>query len=314
MRFETIANGVRVFAPAKVNLYLEVLGLRPDRFHEVETVIQAISLFDEIEFHLEDAPGIRLHVLDPDGGASALGAGEDNLVVRAARMLEPHRPVDAGRAVGLGIVLTKRIPMGAGLGGGSSDAAATLLALNRLWGTHRSLAELQTLAGALGSDVPFFCAGGAALCFGRGEKVRELAEPVRPWAPRLVLVYPEMHIPTPLIYKELDRLDGLSVGLTSPGRLTNMPPELIWFGFDSGEFYFNRLESVVRRVFPGIEGFFSEMAREPFHAVLLSGSGSALYGVCRQPADAELIAERLRGRISARVFVVDPVHRWAAPV
>ena len=149
-------------APAKVNLYLQVLRRRPDGYHEIQTVMQTVSLCDEISFQTRDDGRILLHCSEPE-----LSAGDDNLVVRAAKALKES----CGVEVGVEAHLTKRIPIGAGLGGGSSDCAAALLALRRLWRLEMDDVELGKVAAQLGSDVPFFLRWGTALCRGRGEKV-----------------------------------------------------------------------------------------------------------------------------------------------
>ena len=162
----------RLSAPAKVNLTFEALGRRADGYHEVRTVLHAISLADEIAFAPADE--LSLAVEPPEAGArasaAAAPAGEDNLVLRAARLLRREAGVKAGMA----LRLRKRIPVAAGLGGGSSDAAATLRGLRRLWGLDLDADALRELAAQLGSDVPFFVTGGAALAEGRGERLTPL--------------------------------------------------------------------------------------------------------------------------------------------
>src|SRR5262245_18066788 len=172
---------VHLRAPAKVNLYLQVLGRRADGFHELVTVLHAIDLCDELSLQRRQrrrdiaggAPDVALHV---EGDAPA---GESNLAHRAARALLAES--GAAGDVGLDIRLRKRIPAGGGLGGGSSDAAAVLSGLNALLGRPCSHETLMSLAAQLGSDVAFFLHGGTALCTGRGEIVRPL-QPPRPQA------------------------------------------------------------------------------------------------------------------------------------
>lgn len=161
---------IRLLAPAKVNLTFEALGRRADGYHEVRTVMQAISLADEIAF--APAPELSLTI---EHGAPAFAAppGEDNLVMRAARLLQR----EAGAAQGAAILLRKRVPAAAGLGGGAGDAAAALLGLRRLWGLDLDADALRELAARLGSDVPFFLSGGTALAEGRGERLTPLPTP-----------------------------------------------------------------------------------------------------------------------------------------
>ena len=157
---------LRLLAPAKVNLTFEVLGRRADGYHEVRTILQSLSLADELTF--EESDSLTLTV-EPEGAAPI----EENLVVAAAHLLQRESGVSAGAAVHL----VKRIPTAGGLGGGSSDAATALLGLRRLWGLDLDAEALRGLAAQLGSDVPFFVSGGTALGEGRGERLTPLPTP-----------------------------------------------------------------------------------------------------------------------------------------
>ena len=190
---------ITVTAPAKVNLHLEVLGLRTDGFHELAMVMQSIDLCDRLsvsntadgQFHFScDAPELSI--------------ADDNLVIRAARLLRARSGFDE---LGASIHLEKRIPIGAGLAGGSSDGAATLVALNALWGLGQSKRELETLAAELGSDMPFCIAGGTQLCFGRGETLEPLPAPADPLAVLLVKD-PTVSVSTPLAYRRCREIRG----------------------------------------------------------------------------------------------------------
>jgi 4-diphosphocytidyl-2-C-methyl-D-erythritol kinase len=305
-------GGVRVRASAKINLYLEVLGIRPDRFHEIDTIMEEVSLHDEIEIRpLEGAAagGPRLLIRGPDGGPSPLAPSADNLVLRAARLLAKASGLPAYRSAALEIVLTKRIPIGAGLGGGSSDAAGTLLGLSRFWGLAGGRESLHRLAAELGSDVAFFLRGGTARCRGRGEIIEPLP-PDPPDAPRhYVLVSPGIEVSTSLIYSELDRVANWNPALTATSLLDTMSPESIWKALRKGDLFCNRLEPIACKAFPEIECCLNELRQEPFRAVLMSGSGSTVYGVCGSRGEAEEIAARLRKRLRNRfremVFVVE---------
>src|SRR5262249_2823120 len=183
--------GLRVWAPAKVNLFLEVLGKRADGYHEIATLMVAVSLYDTLEFKEESSPPVHLQCDRPD-----LSTGPDNLIYRAAELLRQR----TGCPRGARIRLRKRIPMAAGLAGGSSDAAATLCGLNALWQLGRSNAELAVLGAELGSDVPFFFATPAAWCTGRGEQVT----PVKLGRPfHLVVASPGVGLATADVYRGL---------------------------------------------------------------------------------------------------------------
>ena len=183
---------LKYLAPAKINLVLEVLGRRVDDFHEIRSLVQTISLCDVISFQLADE--VSLECSEPSLQTS------DNLVIKAAELL---REV-SGCQKGARIKLEKKIPWGAGLGGGSSDAAATLLALSRLWELKLKTSELVELAARLGSDVPFFIHGGAALIEGRGENVTPLPASAPRWFVLLNPPLPKMANKTQQLYSRLD--------------------------------------------------------------------------------------------------------------
>src|SRR5262245_62048232 len=190
MRLLSFADSVVAWAPAKVNLFLEILSKRADGFHDLATLMVAVNLFDTLVFR--SAPeGIALTSNRPD-----LSSGPDNLIVKAAALLQKR----SGRNLGTAIRLVKRIPMQAGLGGGSSDAAATLLALNRLWDLELTREDMADLGAQLGSDVPFFVLADTAWCTGRGEIVDPL-----PVGARLhfVLVCPPFGCSTAEVYRGL---------------------------------------------------------------------------------------------------------------
>jgi len=182
---------LRVTAPAKVNLHLEVLGLRGDDFHELAMVIQSIDLLDTLLFSSADDGQLNLATDIPD-----LSSGPDNLVLRAAEQLRHHVGTPS---LGATIELRKRIPIRAGLAGGSSNAAAALMGLNRLWRLDLPLRDLLELSTALGSDVPFCLKGGRQLCFGRGERLEVAPLPATSQA-LLLVKDPSLTVSTPWAY------------------------------------------------------------------------------------------------------------------
>ena len=187
---------VCVSAPAKINLHLEVLGLRGDGFHELAMVMQSIDLADQLD--CENSADGRLTLSCDQPG---LSCGDDNLILRAARLL---RERSGFAELGARMHLQKRIPIGAGLAGGSSDGAAALVALNTLWGLGQSVAQLEALAADLGSDMPFCVAGGTQLCFGRGERLEALPAVTAPMGVLLVKD-PSISVSTPWAYGECKR-------------------------------------------------------------------------------------------------------------
>ena len=251
---------LRVRSFAKINLALAVLGKRPDGFHEIRTVFQSIDLHDELEFH--ESAGLQLECESlPDLPA------EQNLAWKAAEALSRH----AGSSRGVRILLKKNIPPGAGLGGGSSNAAAALLGLCRLWNLEVPRLELTSLAAGLGSDVPFFLEGGTALGIGRGEEIYPL--PPTASAP-LIVVYPGVHVSTAEAYR------SLNLRLTSReathkiqslcGRLSD--------GLDFLAGIFNDFETSILPAYPAILEAKNFLIHRGAAAAMLSGSGSSVFG------------------------------------
>jgi 4-diphosphocytidyl-2-C-methyl-D-erythritol kinase len=280
-----VTRRARVRALAKVNLGLKVLDKRPDGFHELRTVFQTISLGDALE--LEFTPSRRTTI-------EAVPEIPDNLVVRAA-----HAAFDAMRKTGrLTLRLTKKIPMGGGLGGGSSDAAAVLLALPVLAGCRLPVETLLSLGAELGSDVPFFLFGGAAVALGRGTELYPLPDaPARAG----LLVTPGVHVATPEAYKALRR------GLTSGDNLNyiNSFQAFVW---DTGggqsksgnrPVFENDFESVVFDLYPRLKSIKRELLRLGATSATMSGSGSALFGFF----DSRLKLEAARVRFGAESAV-----------
>jgi 4-diphosphocytidyl-2-C-methyl-D-erythritol kinase len=301
MRWERTKDGLKVWAPAKLNLYLEIGPKRPDGFHEIDSIFQAIALYDELEFEKTSDGQLSLE-------EAGIAAAEKNLVFRAARQLKEllleRRLVPPGTLLGARVRLKKRIPEGAGLGGGSSDAAATLLALSSLWGVRLSAGDLLSVSLSLGSDVPFFLVGGTARCRGRGEKVESWAGPFAGKAFHYVLVYPRVKVSTQWAYNLLDGSRRPEFALTGPSPLDSMPAETIRDQLSCGQLFFNRFEETLYPALPDLEKLHANMRREPFLRVLLTGSGSTLYGLCRDEEEASEIASRLRARVAGEVFSV----------
>ena len=280
---------VRLSAPAKINLGLEVLGCRPDGFHALATVYQEIGMADELEFR----PDADLR-LEAEGDPTP--PGEENLVVRAARALAAA----AGIAPRATIRLTKRIPSRAGLGGGSSDAATTLLGLDRLWGTAVGAARLREIAARLGSDVPFFLTGGTAFGHRRGECVHRL-----PPVPELglVLIAPYAGLSTPEVFR------AGAFALTPP-RNCNIMRRFAHYqrtGDGLSELVHNDLQVPAERLLPEIQDWRYRLQGLGATCAALSGSGSAVFGLFPTVEIATRAAGSLRGQ--ARVFATAVVRR-----
>ena len=257
------------FAPAKVNLSLRVFRRREDGFHEIESLLCPLSLFDTLEFaHREED---SLEFLCDD---TTLPTGDDNLVVRAAKLFCESCGVEPR----LRIQLTKRIPHGAGLGGGSSDAAATLIGLNRLFETQLSREALSAMAADLGSDVPFFIYQSAAIIRGRGERVDPVAFPHE--LP-LFLIKPPFGVPTPWAYKHW-----------------RDSREVSGVRYDAQEFPWGALVNDLER--PVFEKylFLADLkswllAQAEVAGALMSGSGATIFAVLHDKSGAESLAPRV---------------------
>jgi 4-diphosphocytidyl-2-C-methyl-D-erythritol kinase len=269
---------VLVRAPAKVNLFLEVLGRRADGYHELATLMTAVSLYDTLRLRDDPSGEVRLHCDRPD-----LSVGPANLVSRAAELLRRR----AGRNLGVDIRLWKRIPMQAGLGGGSSDAAATLAGLNALWRLGLTGAELAGLGADLGSDVPFFFAAPAAWCTGRGEKV-ESAALGRPLD--FVLVSPSVGLSTAEVF------GSVAVPAESPRPLSGDDARRAAESGDVEELgrrLHNRLQAPAERLQPEVAEWRERLAALGPAGCLMTGSGTSVFALCRSPEEALRVARGL---------------------
>lgn len=274
---------VSLLAPAKVNLHLEVLRLRHDGYHDIETILQAVSLFDGVEMELAEPWTGREPVIDLDVDPVDAAPGDrTNLAWRAAELFCER----TGRSGHLRIRLRKEIPSEAGLGGGSSDAAAVLVGCDRLFGTGLPAAELEAMAAVIGSDVPFFIRGGTQLGRGRGTKLTPLS-PLRTGG--FLLVKPELSLSTASVYEHLN------LGLTTRAPKVNIRntealiarfPKGSWFGH-------NRLEDVVLPSHPELQRLLMEL-RQKADVAMLAGSGAAVFAVFDDERGPAQMAERFR--------------------
>ncbi len=269
---------MQLLAPAKINLSFEIKGPRSDGYHEIETLMAPVSLADRLTFQRREDGEIRFSCDDP-----SLPAGSDNLVVRAANLFREATGITSGIAIGL----EKRIPHGAGLGGGSSDAASTLLGLREIFGARLEQGDLLRLAARIGSDVPFFIVQSAAICRGRGEVVSPISLAS---SPRVLLLKPDFGVPTPWAYgrwKESRELPGVD--------------------YSAQEFrdvrYVNDLERPVFEKFVLLAHLKQWLGRQPEVVVaLMSGSGSTVFAILREGAEGEGLAARARDEIDGTLW------------
>ena len=281
---------LRVRSFAKINLALSVLGRRTDGYHDIQTIFQSIDLYDELEF--QSAAQLDLRCSDLPGILK-----EDNLVWKAAISLTSA----VGESPGASIILKKKIPAGAGLGGGSSNAAATLLGLRRFWGIEISESDLFSLAAGLGSDVPFFLSGGTALGIGRGEKISQL--PDVPTG-HLVVIFPGIHVSTAEAYR------SLNLGLTSSTedhRIQHFCGQVISGTYSPTEI-FNDFEVSILPAHPPVLEAKDFLKARGAIASMLSGSGSSVFGFFSDEESA-FAAARGVAREAWRVFPAKTLSR-----
>lgn len=263
-------------APAKLNLFLHVIGRRADGYHELQSLMVPIGLADTLDFASRDDGVIARN-------GELTGPIEQDLCVRAAVALQQQ----SGTSLGVEITVEKQIPAGSGMGGGSSDAATTLLALNRLWRLGWPRQRLAELAAGLGADVPFFLGDGPALVEGIGERLTPLAWPSR-W---LAVIHPQVSVSTAEIFSaaELTRsTKALTISNFSALRNVSDPAGS---GTAGGLFGSNDLEAVARRRYPQVEAAIAHLER--FGPARMTGSGSAVFSVCSSEDAAQKAVQGL---------------------
>jgi 4-diphosphocytidyl-2-C-methyl-D-erythritol kinase len=296
MQIHRSAVEVVIQTPAKLNLFFEVLAKRSDGYHEIETLICPINLFDSVSFRPEANDRIEFDCTVARGfgenqpaNLGRIPEGSDNLAVRAVDLLRRR----AGIRTGGFLRLIKRIPAASGLGGGSSDAAAAFLAANLGWKLDWPSAELARLAAELGSDVPFFLAGGAAICRGRGERI----EPLQNLAElHFVVVRPPEGLSTPAVYGQCRPADGANsvAPLVTALKKGNIGT--------AGRLLFNRLEPTASRLSSWITRLQRTFQQSDCSGHGMSGSGSAYFGLCRHAIHARRLARQLESRGVGCVF------------
>jgi 4-diphosphocytidyl-2-C-methyl-D-erythritol kinase len=300
MHVRSTDAGLEVLAPAKLNLFLEILGKRSDGFHEIETLMYPIGLYDTLVFGDDPDGQVNLTCQQAAGegsgspapsAAEALPAGADNLVVRAVELIRRRLGVTKGAR----LRLIKRIPLAAGLAGGSSDAAAALFAANRVWRLGLTREELAALAAELGSDIPFFLHGGPAVCRGRGE----IIEPTHGLGElHFVVARPPAGLSTADVYRacrpsdQAKRVGGL-IGALRRGSLAGAAGCL-----------HNGLQAAAESLSPWIARLSREFGWLDFLGHRMSGSGTSYFGLCRHARHARRLAALLRARGVGRVYAV----------
>jgi len=275
-------DGIRIRTHAKVNLFLRVMGLRADGFHEVETILHGIKLADDIVFHVTDTRTIEVDMQVADDVDGDIPAVEANLVHAAATLL-----VDRGaRNEGIHIQVTKRIPMGAGLGGGSGNAAGALVLLNEIWESGFQDADMAELAASIGSDVPYCIGGGTALAKGRGEQLTRLPGP------------PDLNLVVGISNPPLRTTDVYAAWDThgTPSEV-NSAPITMALGLgdprDIASLLHNDLEPVAFTLRPELEDKKKSLLDAGALGASLSGSGPTLFAIASDESHALSIAARI---------------------
>lgn len=281
-------------AYAKINIGLDVLRRRADGYHEVKMIMQTVDIYDELVLERRKEPGIELRMDN-----SELPSGGDNLICRAADLLFREKKITGG----VNISLTKRIPIAAGMAGGSADAAAALRGVNELFDLGYSLTELQALGVGLGADIPYCLAGGTMLSEGIGEILTPLPAPP---AAHLVIAKPDINVSTAFVYGNLhaDRLawhpdiDGMIAALQK-GDLDGITGRLG-----------NVLETVTVKAHPVIEQIKELLRKQGAENALMSGSGPTVFGIFKEKETAARAAEAVeRGRLAKQIFVTTFYNR-----
>lgn len=307
MELNHSGEGLVVRTPAKLNLFLDVGKLREDGFHPIDSIFQAVSLYDELEFIPIPGEGIELV-------EEGIAAGKKNIVYQAAEGL--LQEVGGAFPSGVRITLRKSIPCGAGLGGGSSDAAATLIGLQKLFGLQVDPQRLLDLGAQLGSDVPFFFSGGTARCRGRGEIVTPLDDVFEPAGTfHYVLVCPAIEVPTRDVYEAFDQSQfDKYMTLTTDAGVDSILRSSIVEALANDELLFNRLETVACGLFAELAEVQGLLAAEGFRGFLMSGSGSTFFGLCDNADDAVSMRDSLKGAVpdGTRVLTATNVPSWSA--
>jgi len=277
---------IKILAPAKINLYLKVLGKAKNGYHRIDTVFQALDLYDEVLVSASSGkPRIKIICKDPAGRVLKELSGRNNIVYRAAVILSRDRKIKCGAR----IEVKKRIPVEAGMGGGSSDAAAALAGLNEAWGLGITRKEMLVYAGELGSDVPFFLYGGTARGTGYGGAVKPL-KPLKRW---FVIVNPDFKVSTRRVYEMYDRVKGRARFKGGSG----------FFWKELGESMVNDLEQVVIEKYPVLNEIKKFLFENGASAAMMTGSGPTVFAAVKNREEGMRIKKKVSGYFNCSAWV-----------
>lgn len=285
---------MKVLTPAKINLTLEILDRNDNQYHEISSIMQTLDLYDEMSFSISSDISVTTD-------NELLSNEQINLSYKAAKHLKDSLNLDKG----VRISIKKKIPVAAGLGGGSSNAAATLICLNKIWDLNLSIAQLSDIGSVLGSDIPFFLTGGTALVSGQGEIIRELPTPNFPW---FLIISPNIQLldKTSKLYKMVDRSHFTS------GALTRKLEARIRGGGDvPSQFFFNVFDNIAPSAFDGISSILDELRSLGLREIHLCGSGPALFCPIERREMATAVKLIMERQMSVSTHLTSAVKRYS---
>lgn len=289
-----------LIAPAKINLYLEIIGDRPDGFHELVMILQSIELADKIHIKPSNTEDIRLHCNHPQ-----VPTDKSNLAYRAAKLICDTFPDVYANYGGVELTIEKNIPVAAGLAGGSTNAAAVLVGLNLMWQLGLTQPELQDLAAKLGSDIPFCLCGGTAIATGRGEKLDSIKNINNLWV--VLAKYNNLSVSTPWAYQTYRQHYSKSY-LSDPEEIKSRRAEvhssplfkaiMAQNGAEIGKLLYNDLEKVVLPNYPQVKQLRSSFAELGVLGTMMSGSGPTVFALCESEQQAQQVKQQVRTTIT----------------
>ena len=289
-----------LLAPAKINLHLEIIGDRPDRFHELVMILQSIDLADQIDIHANSTQNISIHCNHPQ-----VPLDETNLAYRAAKLMCEQFPDVYHNFGGVDIVIKKNIPVAAGLAGGSTNAAAVLVGINMMWKLGLTQPELQDFAAKLGSDVPFCVSGGTAIATGRGEKLDPINDLDNIWV--VLAKYNNLNISTAWAYQTYRQQYSNTYisdaeGIKSRTAKLHSSPLVSAIihkqTSEIGNLLYNDLEKVVLPKYPQVAQLRSAFAEAEILGTMMSGSGPTVFALCESESQALSVKQQVKENLS----------------
>lgn len=287
-------------APAKINLHLEIIGDRPDGYHELVMIMQTVALSDRINIRSNGTEAIRLYCNHPE-----VPLTPNNLAYRAVDLMRQNYPKQAANYGGVDITIEKNIPVAAGLAGGSTDGAAVLVGIDLMWELGLTVPELQTLGAQLGSDVPFCISGGTAIATGRGEEVEPIDDLDHLWV--VLAKYNSLNVSTPWAYQTYRQQFSHTYITDSPGvksrtKQVHSGPLVQAIhqknSAEIGKLLYNDLEKVVLPAYPQVRELCQVLKNTGCLGAMMSGSGPTVFALCQSQSQGETIKQQVREKIA----------------